>query len=105
MAARPRGRAGRITPRSNMSTTTLTRLEGTMSQRLRTSREEAGYTQQALADLIGTCLKTIHNYENRSYAGARKKIVVGRWAELTGRDFEELWPSGQEFSCRACYAA
>lgn len=62
-----------------------------MSQRLRTARVAAGLTQQQLADAIGASLKTVNNYENPNYAGARKPYVVREWAELTSHTFEQIW--------------
>jgi transcriptional regulator with XRE-family HTH domain len=62
-----------------------------MSRRLKAARTDAGFTQQDLADLTGIALKTVNNYENSTYARARKPYVVRTWAEACGRDFEELW--------------
>lgn len=67
------------------------RLSGPMSARLRQARTEAGLSQQHVATAIGVVLKTVNNYENPNYAGARKRYVVKEWAELCGREFEELW--------------
>lgn len=75
-----------------MPTVTPTRrLTGPMSKRLRAARVEAGFTQQELADRIGVVLKTVNNYENHKYPGARKIIVVRAWAQTCGRDFEDIW--------------
>lgn len=76
--------------------TTRPRLTGTMSQRLRQAREAAGLTQQDVARLVGTALKTVSNYENPTYTGARKAYIVREWAEVTGRNFEELWGSSSQ---------
>lgn len=64
-----------------------------MSARLRAAREGAGLTQQQIADELGVALKTVNNYENPNYVGAKKAYVVRAWAELCGRNFEEIWGS------------
>lgn len=66
------------------TTTTRRRLTGPMSQRLRTARVNAGYTQQEIADLTGMSLKSVNNYENARYAGNRKAIYVRAWAGICG---------------------
>lgn len=66
-----------------------------MSKRLRAAREEARFTQQQLAAVLGVHLKTVNNYENPNYAGARKSYVVKAWAEVCGRDFEDCWGASQ----------
>ena len=72
------------------ATPTRRRLAGPMSKRLRAAREDAGYTQKQLSEILGVHLKTVNNYENPTYGGARKSYVVRAWAETCGRGFEEL---------------
>lgn len=77
-----------------------------MSARLRAVREGAGLTQQQIAHTIGTSLKTVNNYENAHYHGARKSYVVKAWAEACGRRFEDVWTTSDLEDCRrACNAA
>lgn len=77
-----------------------------MSQRLRTARVGVGLTQQDVADQTGMSLKSVNNYENPNYTGARKAIYVRAWAELCGRQFKEIWgtptPSDQGIARTRC---
>ena len=83
--------------------TTLTRLSGPMSGRLRTARLDAGLTQQDAAFATGLALKTISNYENSDYAGRRKYVNVQALAALYGRDVNEIWGArGQEIPRTGC---
>lgn len=61
-----------------------------MSARLRAAREGAGLTQQQIADATGASLKTVNNYENPKYLGAKKLYILRDWAELCGRNIEEI---------------
>lgn len=61
-----------------------------MSERLRAARIEAGFTQQQLADLVGIHLRSVVNYENVDYHGARKPLVVKAWAATCDRSPEEF---------------
>lgn len=78
------------------STPTRRRLTGPMSQRLRTARMALGLTQQDVADQLDISLKTVNNYENPNYAGARKALVVRAWASLCDRQFKELWGTSHQ---------
>lgn len=63
----------------------------------------AGLTQQDVANALGIALKTVNNYENPNYAGARKALVVRAWAALCGRGFEEIWgAAGRELARSGC---
>lgn len=46
--------------------------------------------------LLGVHLKTVNNYENPNYHGARKSYVVKAWAEACGRDFIEIWGASRQ---------
>jgi transcriptional regulator with XRE-family HTH domain len=88
-----------------MPTTTPARskLKGPMSARLHAARIEAGLSRRALADLIDVSERLVNYYEDTNYARGRKRGYVRRWAEATGRSFEELWgAAGQEISNRTC---
>lgn len=86
---------------------TKTRLTGMpLSMRLKTIRNDAGYTQQELAEGTGICLKSVVNYENPRYGRARTKSAVRVWAQFCGRTYEEVMTDGRrgkEISPRACY--
>lgn len=70
-----------------------------MSRRLHDARVEAGLSRRALADLVGISERTVNYYENPAYSGKRKPIVIRAWAEVTGRQLEEVFgPAGRPFS-------
>lgn len=93
-------------PMATVITPRLRRLTGPMSKRLRAAREDALLTQQQLADLIGMSLKSVNNYENPLYEGARKAVYVREWARVTGREFKHIWgartPSDQGIARTRC---
>lgn len=76
-----------------------------MSTRLRTAREGAGLTQKQIAMTLGLALKTVNNYENPNYTGARKPIVVRAWAELCDRRFEEIWGTARRPLARSGWSS
>ncbi len=87
----------------NCGMPTTTRLSGPMSGRLKTIRLDAGLTQQDIADATGLALKTVNNYENPQYAGARKFVNVQAIATLCGRDVYEVWGArGQQIPRTGC---
>lgn len=76
-----------------------------MSGRLRTARLDAGLTQQDAAFATGLALKTINNYENPHYAGARKYVNVKALADLYERDVTEIWGArGQGIPRTGCFS-
>lgn len=55
-----------------------------ITARVKQAREEAGYTQEEMADLLGVRLRTYQNYESRS-APRPPFRFLRQIAELTGR--------------------
>lgn len=70
------------------NTTGQRHFEWSVADRLRKAREEAGMTQQQLADRIDVSQRTVSNYENPAHDGARKPLVVKQWAFATGFDYD-----------------
>lgn len=73
-----------------MPTTTPKRLTGPMSRRLHDARVDAGLSRRALAELVGISERTVNYYEDSTYSGKRKPIVLRAWADVTGRRIEEV---------------
>lgn len=61
----------------------------TPGDRLRKAREQAGYSQQELAENMGVARNTIGNYELDASERPRK-IVLRAWALATGVDLRWL---------------
>lgn len=66
------------------------RLVGPVSRRLKVARTSANLSRRALAELVGMSVRAVNYYENPNYAGLRKPIYMERWAEVCGRDYEEI---------------
>lgn len=81
-----------------MTTTTPTRvaLRGTMSQRLKVSRNIAGLSIRQMAEATGMSKRAVAYYEDPDYTGNRKAVYVRAWAQACARDFEELWGTKEQ---------
>lgn len=70
------------------------------SEKLKKARQDAGMTQQGLADALGVSLRTITNYETGDRY-PRKRELYGKMAELLGLDINYLLTEDEEFVVQA----
>lgn len=84
------------------ATTHRQRITGPIWDRLRIARDNAGLTQQELAERLEVALKTVNNYENPRNLGTRKKPTVRAWAAECGASFTTLWGRDQGVAADRC---